>query len=251
MTAGTLAGAGYFMGERLYPPRPSNPKGFYEDVEVNAVNEAILTPVTPWAPRRFRPGRLYRLLRRTIFSSGFADGGRWLAQVPVNKLLASSPEIETRIQALVEQAPYCFKDPRFCYTLPIWRPWLQNTRFVCVFRDPTISAKSMLQESHTMPKLAGLKLTYADCLAVWRLMYTHVLDIHSQQGEWLFLHYDQVLDGSGLERLAEFLGAAPDRAFPDPTLRRTRPGESMPDDVQAVYQSLCRWAYGIEQENLL
>jgi hypothetical protein len=30
MVAGTLAGAGYFMGERLYRPRESNPRGFLE-----------------------------------------------------------------------------------------------------------------------------------------------------------------------------------------------------------------------------
>lgn len=242
MTAGTLAGTGYFMGERLHQPRPSNPKGFYEDIEVNAVNEAILTPATPWTPPLFRPGQLYRLLRSTLFRGKPGDGQRWLARIPLNVSLVSSPEIDTRIRALVGHQPYCFKDPRFCYTLPIWRPWLQNTCFVCVFRDPTISAKSMLQESHTMPKLAGLKLTYADCLEVWRLMYLHVLDIHSRQGEWLFLHYDQMLDGSGLEKLAEFLGAAPDWTFPDSALRRTQPRGRAPDAVCAVYEQLCHRA---------
>ena len=240
MVAGTLAHAGYFMGERLYTPRPSNPKGFFETYEINAINEAILKPLTPWTPPRFRPGRLYHLLCRTIFSRRFTTGGRWLAKIPVGVLLASSPAIEARIRAVTDRAPYCFKDPRFCYTLPVWRPWLSNTRFVCVFRDPTISARSMLQESQSVPKLAGLKLTYADCLEVWRLMYTHVLDIHSQEGNWLFLHYDQVLDSSGLERLATFLKVTPDCSFPEPALRRTQPAENMPDNVRMVYDRLCQ-----------
>ena len=240
MVAGALAQSGYFMGSELYAPRPSNPKGFFEDYEINAVNEAILRPLTPSAPPPFRPRRFHHLLCRTIFSRRFTAGDRWLAKIQVDARLSSSPGIEARIQALTTPGPYCFKDPRFCYTLPVWRPLLNNIRFVCVFRNPTISARSMLQESQSVPKLVGLKLTYADCLEVWRLMYTHVLDIHGQQGDWLFLHYDQVLDGSGLARLAAFLEVTPDRAFPDSTLSRTQPEECMPDNVRVVYERLCQ-----------
>lgn len=239
MVAGTLARAGYFMGERLHAPRPSNPKGFYEDVEVNAINEAILSPVTPWLPPRFRPGRLYCWLRRTFFPGRPGEGERWLARVLLNARLISTPEIEARIQALVKRVPFCLKDPRFCYTLPAWQPWLGDTRFVCVFREPTASARSMLREIQTTPKLAGLKLTYADCLDIWLLMYSHILENHCQQGEWVFLHYEQMLDGSGLERLAAFLDVTPDCTFPDPALRRTRPAEKMPETVRPVYKQLC------------
>jgi len=239
MVAGALAQSGYFMGERLFKPRHSNPKGFFEDAEVNAVNEAILKPLTPWAPPPFRPRRLYRLLCRTVFSRRFTHDGRWLAKIPAGAPLSSSPAIEACIRALTTRAPYCFKDPRFCYTLPVWRPWLNNTRFVCVFRDPTVTARSMLQESQAVPKLLELKLTYADCLEVWRLMYTHVLDSHSQEGDWLFLHYDQVLDGSGLDRLAAFLDVTPDRSFPESALRRTQAQGELPDNVHIVYERLC------------
>jgi len=240
MVAGTLAQSGYFMGEHLYTPRHSNPKGFFEDYEINAINETILKPLTPSAPSPFRPRRFYYLLCRTIFSRRFTTGGRWLARIPVGAPLPSLPGIEARIQALTARAPYCFKDPRFCYTLPVWRPWLNNTRFVCVFRNPTISARSMLKESQTVPKLVGLKLTYADCLEVWRLMYTHVLDIHSREGDWLFLHYDQVLHGAGLDQLAAFLEVTPDRSFPDAALHRTQPEERIPDCVHSVYARLCQ-----------
>lgn len=239
MVAGTLAQAGYFMGNRLYEPRLSNPKGFYEDVEVNAINEAILTSVTPWVPARFRPGRLYTLLRRALFPGKPGTGERWLAQVPPGVSLQSTPEIDLRIQRLVQNKVYCFKDPRFCYTLPLWRPWLEQTRFVCVFRDPTITAASIMRELRTVPKLAPLKLTYADCLEVWRLMYSHVLDVHCHQGEWLFLHYDQVLDGTALDRLGIFLEVTPDSTFPDPALQRTQPDTRVPESVHRMYKILC------------
>lgn len=239
MVAGTLARAGYFMGEHLYEPRASNPKGFYEDAEVNAINEAILATITPWVPPRFRPGQLYTFLRRALFRGKPGTGERWLAKVRPDVSLRSTQEIDARIQRLVQNKVFCLKDPRFCYTLPLWRPWLEQTRFVCVFRDPTITAASMVSELRAVPKLASLKLTYADCLEIWRLMYSHVLDIHHRQGEWLFLHYDQVLDGTALERLGAFLQVVPDWTFPDPLLQRTRPGSEAPDPINRVYQKLC------------
>lgn len=249
MVAGALAQSGYFMGECFYKPRHSNPKGFFEDAEVNAINEAILKPLTPWAPPQFRPRSLYQLLYQIFFSRRFTNDGRWLAKIPVGAPVSSTPEIDDRIRALTTHAPYCFKDPRFCYTLPVWRPWLNNTRFVVVFRDPAVSARSMLQESQVVPRLARLKLTFADCLEVWRLMYTHVLDIHSQKGDWLFLHYDQVLDGSGLDRLAAFLEVAPDRSFPDAALRRTQAEGEIPVRVRAVYERLCHQSQSMSENN--
>lgn len=239
MVAGTLAGAGYFMGEQLYKPRASNPKGFYEDVEVNAINEAILASVMPWVPSHFRPGRLYTLLRRILFPGKPGVGERWLARVPLDISLGSTPEIDARIQRLLQNKVYCLKDPRFCYTLPLWRPWLEQTRFICIFRDPTITAASMLSELRAVPKLTPLKLTYADCLETWRLMYSHVLDIHCRQGEWLFVHYDQVLDGTALDRLGAFLEVTPDRTFPDPILQRTQPDGEMPEPIYWIYKKLC------------
>src|SRR5690349_12501793 len=101
MLAGTLCGAGYYMGEHLVPANEANPKGFFEDDEINAINEALLAPLTP----RRRP----------------AYGWRWLASVPVGTPFACPPELGQRIQAQTARAPFCFKDPRFCYTLPAWR----------------------------------------------------------------------------------------------------------------------------------
>ncbi|NIM13858.1 MAG: sulfotransferase family protein, partial [Candidatus Aminicenantes bacterium] len=39
MIAGILHKAGYFMGDNLYPPRSANPKGFFENWEINEINE--------------------------------------------------------------------------------------------------------------------------------------------------------------------------------------------------------------------
>jgi hypothetical protein len=239
MVAGTLAHAGYFMGENLHPARNANPKGFFEDVDVNAINEAILAEIVPGPPSYPGPTWLRRWLRRIFHPGQPGHGQRWLARIPPGNHIPAPPGIEARIRRLTERQPFCFKDPRFCYTLPIWRPWLAETRFICVFRHPAASAASMLTETQHAPKLAGLKMNYANCLQVWYLMYRHVLDLHRQTGEWLFIHYEQALTAPGLERIATFLEADVDGGFPDPGLQRSRANQApLPPEIAATYQEL-------------
>ena len=50
MLAGCLSTSGYFMGDNLYKKRESNPKGFFENKEINTINEDILSLVTKNRP---------------------------------------------------------------------------------------------------------------------------------------------------------------------------------------------------------
>lgn len=233
MAAGTLAGAGYFMGERLHPPRPSNPKGFFESGEINQINEAILSLVVPPRPDDPAGARLFRF--RPL------QGQRWLAPVPVGTRMPSVPAaIDERIRRAVARAPFCFKDPRFCYTLPAWRPFLdRETAFLCVFRHPVVVAESILIECHVMPNLRSLSIDFERALLVWSLMYRHVLGIHRHVGDWLFVHYDQFLEPRTLARIGDFLGASLDVSFPDAALNRTRVRRRTPHVARHLYRTLC------------
>ncbi len=131
MVAGTLAKAHYYMGSRFVPPRDSNPKGFFEDHEINDINEAILKRVVPHRPR---------YIGRILFRKRLGYMQKWLARVPLHANIPSWPGIEQRIRRAVQSEPFCFKDPRFSYTLPVWRPFLRHTRFICVFRHPASTA---------------------------------------------------------------------------------------------------------------
>jgi hypothetical protein len=240
MLAGTLAKAGYFMGNSLYPPRSSNPKGFYEDKEINDINEALIAPAISARPE-FLPSRL----RKLVFRERPLQGQRWLARVPVGTELLAPPEITGRIDEMTRQEPFCFKDPRFCYTLPAWRPFLRNTVFLCVFRDPASTALSILRETREAPNLRTFSISLEQALEVWRLMYLHILQTHFHEGSWLFLHYNQVLADPGLDRLEAFVEAPADRSFPDPSLRHSVSEAPVPLEVRHVYQQLCRLAdYG-------
>jgi hypothetical protein len=217
LLAGTLRGAGYYVGECLIEANDANPKGFFEDYEVNAINEELLTPMTPT----------------------YSYGWRWLAAIPIGTPLPCQDAVNARIEAQTARAPFCFKDPRFCYTLPAWRPFLPETAFLCVFREPSRTANSILKECRTAPYLAGLRIDFARAVEIWRLMYRHVLDVHRQVGHWLFVHYDQLVTGVALARIEAMLGVSADRSFPDPALKRS--AREGPTDAAAlrVYRELC------------
>ncbi|HUJ10141.1 MAG TPA: hypothetical protein VL171_08955 [Verrucomicrobiae bacterium] len=233
MVAGTLSQAGYFMGEDIIKPTASNPKGYYESAQVEAINESLLLPIVP----RNHGGLPGKLLRRRP--------GRfqlWLACVPVGQRIPCDQSLAGRIQAAVKQQPFCFKDPRFCYTLPAWRPYLRDMVFVCVFREPAVTAESVLKNCRDEPYLKTLPMTFQQALEVWTLMYRHILSIHRHEGSWLFLHYNQVLRGDGLDRLASFVDAPVDRSFPDRSLKRSFSQRRVPMAARRVYRELCELA---------
>ena len=228
-----LSRSGYFMGERLYRARGANPKGFFESPDVNGVNEDLLGRVIPGRPP---------LIGRWFFRERPARRQRWLARVPLDATIPSTRGLSKRISGLVARQPFCFKDPRFCYTLPVWRPFLSNVVFVCVFRHPAATVTSILKECATAPYLSTLSMNFERALEVWSLMYQHVLRIHIREGDWLFVHYDQLLSKTGFALLEDRLDVRVDRDFPDPTLRRSKPEGEIPGAVEQLYSELCALA---------
>ena len=237
MVAGSLAKAGYFMGSCLVPARSANPKGFFEDVEVNMINESLLAPLVS--------ERLV-LLGREFFRSRPLEGQRWLARIPLGSKIPCPQETAERIRKVTQHESYCFKDPRFSYTLPAWRPFLKNTALICVFRDPASTAFSIVKECREASYLHTLRMTFGRALRVWNLMYRHILTLHRHEGDWLFLHFDQVTQGDGLKRIENFLGVRTDASFPEMSLRRSFPTSvSIPRRAIRVYKDLCELAgYG-------
>lgn len=231
MAAGLFRNSGYFMGDRPMPVRTANPRGFFEDLDVNEINEALLARVVK--PRR---GGVLALLPGMRSRPAFAQ--RWLAEVPLSVRCDSTPQLRTQIRDLVARSPYCLKDPRFCYTLPAWRPLLDDPVYLCVFRDPARTAESIVREAREAEYLRGLQLDRDRALRVWELMYGHVLQHHRHVGDWLFVHYDQVLDNSAVDVIEQVVGAPLDRTFPDQRVSRSRSGRSVPDSVAKVYAQL-------------
>ena len=238
MIAGVLANSGYFTGDDYVNPRHSNPLGFFEDSQVNAINEDIMAEVLKMQPQGLR--RRWPVHRRR-----FRRGQMWLADLPVGTRLQVPPGVEQRIKkTLASGTPYCLKDPRFCYTLPVWRPHLgEDVVYICIFREPWRTAESIVREVESADYLSNLKVDPTRALGVWKAMYGHVLESHRYDGEWLFVHFDQVLEFSAFPRLEEALGARLARSSPDAALRRSVSDASV-EDAEAVrmYAELCRLA---------
>ncbi len=223
------------MGSRLLPPNPANPKGYFEDAEVNAINEELLAPFCAWRP----PGLLGRV---PPYCTRPRHGERWLARVPVEVTLPPVDHLLPRMAAQLTAGPYCLKDPRFCYTLPAWRPLLDDPVFLCVFRHPAQTANSMLKVVRNGRVVPDLWMGRRRSLEVWTLMYSHVLARHRHHGEWHFVHFDQVMDGTALPLLERVLGVTVDRSFPEPLLRRSTVEGPVGPQAEKLYRELCRLA---------
>jgi|SRR5581483_1244258 len=238
MAGGILAPSGYFIGQQPMTPSDANPKGFFEDHDIIEINEIILQRVVPARPKWFtRPWRL----RKLLFHHRPLHGQRWLSVVPPSRTIPSSSEVEQRIQTLVRNEPYCFKDPRFSYTLPVWRPFLLNSVFVCVFREPAVTATSILKACQTFD-YDDLNMTFSRGVRIWTAMYRHILEKHRHTGEWMFLHYSQLFDPQHLTRLAVKLEAKVDMSFPDKGLQRSTSDQPVSREAETVFRELCELA---------
>ena len=234
MVAGCLAKSGYFMGNQLWDACDSNPKGFFEDREINEINEELLAPHIP---------KRLNIFGWHFFRQHPAKWQRWLACLPPDFKAEACPAISVRIKKMVERQPYCFKDPRFSYTLSAWAPYLNDTIFICVFREPGKTACSIDKECSNRWYLAnpktGIKVSYDQALKVWSHMYATILSMSQDRERWLFMHYNQVLTEKGINLLEAFTGNKVDRSFPTPVLNRTKSGKNVPETCCNIYRNLC------------
>lgn len=236
LAAGLLSGAGYFMGDNLMPPTPGNPKGYYESFDIERINEDILQKVIRPKPK----------ILKFFYKRRPGKGQFWLISLDLNVNITGDASISERIHSITQKTPYCFKDPRFCYTLPVWKPHMtSNTVFLCVFRHPAETASSILTECHNEPYLSDFACSFSHAITVWKQMYSHIVEIHRTGKNWLFIHYQQLLNYEGQNRIKQFTGAEIDRSFPDSQLNRSKPGKKVPAETEELYKKLCRLAeYG-------
>ena len=234
LTAGLLAQAGYFMGSELYPADEGNPKGYFEDREINGINEGLIARVLPSSRRNLAD----KLLGRRPHSGKWTG---WLAELPPEQKIPCSTRLADRIKVQAARRPFCFKDPRFCYTLAAWRKFAPDAAILCVFRHPEASAASIVKEAERRgggPDGVGIDPERA--LRIWRRMYGYVLGVHYPAGgDWLFLHYDQLIEGSAYDSIEQLLEVKVYREFADTRLRRSFPPATVRADTDALYRRLC------------
>lgn len=224
MLAGSLAGAGYFMGE--YPdyisPSLSNPKGFYEDWQVNEINEDIILAADG--------------------SSDLDYGQHWLVELPTRPRFAPTDWDRERIEGLTSRRPFCFKDPRFSYTLPVWQPYAEDGVYLCTFRHPSQTANSIMRECQVEPYLSNVAMTFERAVRIWVATYESVLAFIESGMSIFTIHYDSIISGSAVPRLEHLLSVQLDRSFADAKLSRSSPSGQCGRAADDVYRRLCQVA---------
>ncbi|WP_298287502.1 sulfotransferase [uncultured Lutibacter sp.] len=187
LVASLFAESGYFMGNELYKGRDANPLGFFESWDINGINEDILSKQFPSKKKWWSNNQIFQI------------GQRWLIS-PSNEISYQvNDKIINGINKMINQEPFCFKDPRFSFTLPIWKNQLpNNTIYVVVFRHPYNTATSIVKECNSgVAYLKDFKITTDKALKIWLSNYKHILKMYNLDSKnWLFLNYEDLINNS-------------------------------------------------------
>lgn len=199
-----LLGAHLGDGDRLLPPAPDNPKGFWEHRELVAINDELLA--------RF--------------------DGTWVHPPTLPDRWETSPRIQDlRDRALdvidseFDGKPvWAWKDPRTCLTLAFWQAILPSMQYVICVRNPLAVARSLhRRQAFSIQKSSTL----------WAIYTASAFRQTSGRPRLTTFFEDLMLDPKGeVSRLAKFIGA-PDHClaraleasqeFLDESLYRHRP----------------------------
>jgi len=234
MCAGLFAGAGVFMGERLHGPSLANPKGYFEDPSINDLNNRILASHVP--QQRVRHNGVQYLCDSPL------GRHQWLARIPIDVDIAASPSELAEIETWTSRASFCFKDPRFCYVLHLWRATAPDARMICVFRNSSIAAQSILTNCQQHPPLFGFAISVDQAFELWTLTYRHVIEKHIRTGRWLFVHYDDLITGRAWPAIEKFTEVNIDASFPDRELNRATSVLPPPQQSSETFARLCELA---------
>jgi hypothetical protein len=221
------------MGDNLYPADPGNPTGYFESPEINAINEELLSHALP----RAKPSFFDKVIRGKKLDRRW---NRWLTEVAPECRIVCTSNLANRIQALTARSPFCYKDPRFCYTFGAWREFVEDPVSLCVFRHPSATADSMVKEQTRRAVLGETPIVMEQALKVWLAMYKYVLEVHYPVGgDWLFFHYDQLFDGTAFARIERCLEVRVNPSFTKASLRRSLPSGNLSPELERVYRQLC------------
>ena len=196
----TSNGPKYNTGGPTHRGDKFNEKGYFESNVINNINNDIL-----WS------------CPSTKTTEGLKQG--WLSVLDSNVIIADvSKEIEHRIEDAIIQQPICFKDPRFSYTLPIWLRYLTNLKIICVFRHPKLVIQSIMYHCANADYLKNkIKIDLDFCQKIYFSIYDYILNNYKTL-DVLYINCDQMMNGSGAQRLSGFIGHEINKDFADKEL---------------------------------
>jgi hypothetical protein len=141
-------------------------------------------------------------------------GGTWDRPPAIVSVDALATSIRPAVDAWFDgRAPFAFKDPRLCLTLPVWMPALAafDVRIVQVVRDPHAVARSLVTRSKAMDlpasRLARGEMTASHALTLWS-EYNRRASFYVERFAVprLFVSYDELVESPAIQvrRIAAF-----------------------------------------------
>lgn len=175
---GGIAALGADAGDRLMPPGLDNPKGYWEDIDIYAINEEILSCIgSSWDSIVDRLSLYMEFIPKDIH------------QRAVELLRSKMRNGRTVV----------VKDPRFCVLLPFWKTVMNRARcrpvYVLVVRNPLDVAQS-LQNRNSIPLEQGLLLWF----------YYNALCLRDLHSDFLVASYERFMRAPfrELKRISDF-----------------------------------------------
>ena len=231
----------HYTGDNYLEPDPNNPTGFFEDSRVNDINERIL-----W---RFASIGLPTRLGLPGPIPNRRLGLLWLATPNTAFHLGVPPACLERMEELCAKRPFCYKDPRFTYTLPYWEPLLPSgVRKLVMFRSRERTVPSMQRALREMSDVTGVSDEYL--ARHWRTSYTKLLRMaQRRRDEWLFVSYEDLASGKAIAAIEGFCECETDTQHLDAKISRTSDSPSEPSDdrvftqlLRAAADDLAKWS---------
>ncbi len=214
MMTQALADAGFNVGEHLIPGSETNPNGFFEDIEVNRINDEILADMACAAGAVRPPRSLW-----------------WLG--------AFAPTVEPRIVVSravgwIPPVPFVLKDPRFSHTYPAWKPLLGEHRVVVMVRPIAEVHESLSAMAQRDPEqFRGFRLTPSVVSRMWTSTYDAIEAWADDRV--IYVADSSLRDRTALAPLSEFLGRAVDAPNIEARLRRSTPSPPTEGAERSVF----------------
>uniref|UniRef100_A0A7V5XHT5 Sulfotransferase n=1 Tax=Thermodesulfobacterium geofontis TaxID=1295609 RepID=A0A7V5XHT5_9BACT len=163
---GMLNILGVPLGNKLLPPLPDNPKGFFENAEITLFNEKILLP--------------------SLNSS-------WWDLLPVNTELEIPYDLVDKAKTIIlnnfkDTEIFAIKDPRLCILFPFWER---------VLKDLSIDIKIIIPIRNPYEVAMSLKHRNAFTVEHGLLLWCkHVLyaEYYSRRYQRIFVYFDDLLN---------------------------------------------------------
>ena len=237
---------GVFYGYDILEPSGGNQTGYYECEVVNTINNILLRQLTGVSLLDHLPQWPARLFERFLPWTHRDVRSLWLARPRRQPTRELSYDIAHLIGRMSRHQPFCFKDPRFGFTLPLWQPYLPpDVRYLVVFRDPADAIASILRDAKESYDDRPLAVTEQWAVEHWKLIYQCILSQRRvEESQWMFLNFNDVLTEECQAALTVFVGAKPDTEQLEPARigrHRARAGNEG-DDCRTLYDELCNLA---------